>query len=240
MILILLIIMAVLIAVIFAALLLPMKLYFSASGGSDVKVSLSGRIMLFNGLAGGGIKFENRCLRIIFFFGPLQVISIKATSAVRHLREKRKAKTRQKHVKAPEKVKKEDINVPRELPQQVESWLSRWEKYKKYSSIAMRAIREVIRFDRCRIRLIIGFGDPSLTGKTAGLLFALNGVLPKTFTLQPEWDFSKRVFDGEADLKLTFRSYLFWIYLMKLVLLIRSKSEDTVVFSGQTLKTQEA
>ena len=235
-------IIAVLIAAILSALLLPMKLYFSASGGSDEEAALSARIMLFNGLVGGGFKFENKSLRITFFLGSLQVISFKAAAAIRKIRKrKKKEDAAQKQDALHEKEKEKGVKSQSlSFLERIAGWQLQVVKYKKYYSIFIQVIRSIIHIDYCRIRLALCFEDPALTGKAAGLIFTINSLLPKTCSIQPEWDFSKRLFHGKAALKLTFRQYLFWWYLVKLYYIIRKKSEDTVAFTGYTLKTQEA
>ena len=232
-----LIVLCVLIAVIFMALLLPMKLFFSASGGSDAGAVLSGSIMLFNGLAGGGMNFDHGRLWAVLFLGPKQVTGVEVTAAAGRLRERRKAKARQKQAK----MKKEKAVKPpaRSFTERFAEWRQAG-KYKKYAAMALRAVRELIRIDYCRVRLSLGFADPSLTGKIVGIIFAVNSVLPKSCDIRPEWDFSRKNFAGEASLKLTFRNYLFWLHLIKFIRLFRKNPETVFAVAGQTLNTQEA
>jgi hypothetical protein len=228
------------IAVIILALLLPMKLFFSATGDADAGVVLSGRIMLFNGLAGGGMKFDHGRLWAVLFLGSKQMIGVEVTAAAGRFRMRRKAKAIQKHVKEREREKEEKVTPPEmSFPERFTGWRKQAGKYKEYAAMALRAIRELVRIDYCRARITLGFNDPSLTGKIVGIIFAINSVLPKSFAIQPEWDFSRKIFAGEAALKLTFRNYLFWLHLVKFIRFFRNKSDDEMVVAGHTLKMQE-
>lgn len=228
------------IAVIILALLLPMKLFFSVSGGAEEGVVFSGRIMLFNGLAGGGMKFDHGRLWAVLFFGPKQMIGLEVTAAAGRLRLRRKAKAIQKQVKEREKEKEEKVKPPEmSFPERITGWLQQKEKYKKYAAMALRDL-ELIRIDYCRACITLGLNDPSLTGKIIGFIFAINSVLPNSFAIQPEWDFSRRIFAGEAALKLTFRNYLFWLHLVKFIRFFINKSDNPMAVTGHTLKMQEA
>jgi hypothetical protein len=241
MILLIFIVLLVPIGVTIMALLLPMKIFFSTSGGSDRGAVLQGRIMLFNGLAGAGMNFDHGRMRAFLFLGSKQVAGFEVTAAAGKLRARRKAKAVQKRAKMPKMEKEKEVKPPAvPLSERFSEWQKQAGKYRKYASMIFGAIRKLVRIDYFRVRLSLGFSDPALTGKIVGILFAVNSILPKSCTIKPEWDFSKKLFAGEASLKLTFRNYLFWLYLIKFFLFFRKKPETSFAFTGQTLNTQEA
>jgi hypothetical protein len=54
-----------------------------------------------------------------------------------------------------------------------------------------------------------------------GALYAVDGMLPARCAIRPAGDFTREVFRGGADVRVTFRTWRFWVYLARAAWLYR-------------------
>ena len=62
--------------IVFIALILPVKFFIKASGGTEGALEISGKIMFFRGIAGGGILYRRDIYRLNIFLYSWSVFSI--------------------------------------------------------------------------------------------------------------------------------------------------------------------
>jgi hypothetical protein len=220
------------------ALLLPVKIYFSAAGAEDTGIRANGRIMLFAGLLGGGGLYGPDGPKISIWLGGWRILERSAAPIVRRVRKKELASEKNKPEK-PEKERKEAGERKLSLSERIEEGKRMARKYSFLVKTALHEMRGLLRVNHFVARVKFGLGDPALTGQIIGIIYAINGILPERYVIVPAWDFSRRVFSGEVDLKLTFRTYLFWIHLFRGVFsYLRFRRKQRPV-PGDDLKAQE-
>src|SRR5512135_1934866 len=131
----------IVVLVFFMAILLPMKFYFLTSGGSDRTGFYSGRLMLFNGIAGLGADFTGGKLRVIFYLGSWQAAFFNVTSSVRKLRRRKSAKVTQESKNEPVSRKEEEAFSPEKKSKHlsIQDWINHLEKFRNYSVMALEA-----------------------------------------------------------------------------------------------------
>ena len=220
------------------ALLLPVRIFLKATGGDDVEIHVEGRVMLFAGLLGGGGSYGPGGSYISVHFYRWKILEWNASSLMQR-GEKKKSAPKKKKTEKPEKETKEREGGKRSLSDRVGGWRKYARKYSFMGKTALREIRGLLHVDRFHVHVVFGLGDPALTGQIIGVIYAVNGILPERYVIVPGWDFSRRVFSGEADLKLTFRMHLFWIHLVRGFLAYRRYINENRFVPGDSLKAQE-
>ncbi len=202
-----------------AALILPVKFYINASGGTESKVEVSGKIMLFSGILGGGLIYsrDNRYYLTVFIYS-WRVISINLKPLADYFSDKRK---REKKVK---KAKEKPLKKKRPVLESIKTYYHKGIKYRGYAKPVFRDLREIVRIDRFSTHVKLGLINPFLTGKIVGLIYAINGILPDRYVIIPSWDFSKTTLQGKLNIKITFMSHMFWKKLIIRLPLILSKN----------------
>ncbi len=240
-----LIIFLVIVTVILLALLMPIRIIGCASGGTDAEFRGAGRVMFFAGLAGGGAEYADGNLRIGLYIGPKRVYEIDASRAStltnRHPNKKKTKDKKAEHKKSKESANKSACQPDKpSLSEKICRLRLAVRKYSTYAGIAFREVRSLFRIDRIILRTMMGFTDPSKTGQAIGVLYALNGVLPAHVFIRPEWDFTREVFRGDADVRVTFRTWLFWIHLVRAIWSVERFRRKERAACGDTLTPQEA
>jgi hypothetical protein len=237
-------ILLVMLGIIVCALLLPVHIILKGTGSTDTGFDGMARVMLFAGLLGGGGEYHGKGFQAGFYIGLKKVFAIDAT------RFSRRARRKKKMAKPEERKKKEKGGGP--LPkgkaegikagfrEKVRQTVRKGRDYSLYAHTALRDLRSVFRVDRFNTEITLGFDDPARTGQAMGILYALNGMLPERFVIRPGGDFTRRVFSGSIDMKIIFRTWLFWICLARFLwLFMRLRSRAKPVYRGN-FEAQEA
>ncbi len=223
--------------IIVLALLLPVKIFLKASGGDDMDIRANGRIMIFNGLLGGGGSYSAGSARFDVYLGGWRILERNAASIVRRARKKKPAPEKKKPEK-PEEEKEPGECAP-SLSDRIRKWRGMARRQAFLMKTVLHEIRGVLRVDRFSAGVKLGLGDPALTGQIIGVIYAVNGILPERYVIIPSWDFSRRVISGDVDIELTFRTYLFWMHLVRGFLAYRKFRREQRPVSGDDLIVQE-
>ncbi len=194
----------VLVFTIFAvmAVLLPVKFFMKASGGSDTGFDFDFRIQVYNGLVWGGIQSEKHSYLFTVFIFSHGILTLNGTKLISFISRKLKAGA-EKKAKKIGKPKAEKKKWTRKLIIRLckESFaLLKW---------CIREFHEMLRFDSVLTNIKLGLGYPHITGWIIGFLYTLNGVLPDKFIISPSWDFSRRIIQGDCTLQFTMKLHIF-------------------------------
>jgi len=190
------------------AFLLPVKLYFQAAGEMDRGFELNGKVMIFSGFIGGGFHYSSNDLyRAKMFLLKVKILDADVTPVVRFIR--RKVKERPKKPKIEKREEKKPL-VDR-LKTHYRKGLIWWGYFKK----GFRDFRDTVRFDHVSTSVKLGLGNPAVTGKIIGILYAINGVLPESCVITPTWDFTSPVLCGDVSIAITFFSLKFWKHVIQ-------------------------
>ncbi|MHB9028392.1 MAG: DUF2953 domain-containing protein [Candidatus Latescibacterota bacterium] len=226
------------------ALLFPIHIIVKGAGGTDTGFDGSGRVMLFAGLLGGGWEYLGKEFRAGLYIGSHRIYAIDAARFSRRERKKtavkkpdeQKEKERKAALSKHEKEEREEVG----FIGKVRHTLRRVRTYSLYAKIALREIKSLFRVDRFDAQITLGLDDPARTGQVMGILYAINGVLPDRFVIRPGGDFTRRVFSGSADIKVTFRTWLFWIRLVRVLWLFMRLRRQTKPVYREKIEAQEA
>jgi len=190
----------------FLMIVLPVTIVVRSAGGSHEALAVSGRIMIFAGLLGGGFAYRRDGMKLSVYLLSWNVVSFDIKPIVKYVSERPKKK----------KAKKEpEIKEKAPLADRMRSHYDKWIEYKGHAGLALSDLYEIFRVDRFSAYVQFGFGNPSLTGKLIGIIFIVNSILPKPFEITQSWDFSKTALNGELDTKVTLFSHIFWRKLIK-------------------------
>ena len=184
------------------ALLMPLKVYFLATGGTDKGFEVSGKVMFFSGKVGGGLHYYEKVYRARMFLFSWKVFDINVTSIVGYISHKVK--------KRPVKVKKKEKKEKQPLFDRLRIFYRNRAVYWRYFTKGLHDVHDMIRFDQFSANVKLGIGNPYVTGWIIGIIFALNNVLPKSCVIAPSWDFTRQIVRGNVSLSLTFVSLKFW------------------------------
>jgi hypothetical protein len=194
------------VALILLAVLTPLKLFLSASGGSDIGFCYDFRIMIFNGFFGGGIQSGEHIYLLRVFLGSRCILMVNVTRKISMLSRKVRArmeKRKEEKKKKPPAKKRKPLKVYYRLCRDLLSVL-KW---------VIRELGGVIRFDSVSAHIKLGLLYPDITGWIVGLLYMVNGILPQKYSITPSFDFTRRVIDGGIAVQVTVRGYIFWAKL---------------------------
>jgi hypothetical protein len=186
------------------ALVMPVKVYLKASGGSDKGFEVAWKVMFFYGMVGGGLHYFGKVYRACIYLFSWKVLDINITSFAGYIG--RKAKKR------PEKVKEKKEHKP--FLNRLGTFYRNKAVYRGYFLRGLHDFRDIFRFEKFSANIKLGLGNPFITGKIIGIIFALNNVLPKSCVINPSWDFTHHVVQGTVSLSITVMSPKFWIKLI--------------------------
>lgn len=222
-------------------LLLPIRILVRAAGGTDAELRGSGRVMLLAGLLGGGGEYADGTLRMGLYLGAKRVYTVDASRFSRTGREEQ-AEDREKKRKKKKDAAGEGACPPKKPPlgERIRRGRLAVRKYAAYAGIALREIPSLFAVDRFSATVTIGFGDPAKTGQMLGAIYAVNGLLPAQYSIRPAGEFTREVFRGDADIRVTFRTWRFWIHLVRAVWSYRRLRRDERAAMGENLAAQEA
>lgn len=213
--------------VIILVLLLPVKVYMWASGGSDSRFRTHLKVMVLYGLFGGGLHYSGLRYRMQALLLSRRLFTIDITRIVLFII--RKAK---KHsVRVPEETKKK-----KPFKDRIISVFRKRETYEKYIKETYRIVPAILRFEHCSVNVTLGFGDPMITGCVAGIIYAFNEVLPESCVITPRWDFSSSVIRGDCSLYMTVISFNFWKTVIRHLIRYFFKKDSNI---HSTLVTRE-
>ena len=198
----------VLIFTIFAAIavLLPVKFFLKASGGSDTGFDFDFRIQVYNGLLGGGIQSERHSYLFTVFIFSHGIHTVNGTKLISFISRKFKAGAKKKEEKKAKKIGKPKAEKKK--------WTSKLIIRLCKESFALlkwciHEFHEMLEFDSVLTNIKLGLGYPHITGWIIGFLYTLNGVLPDKFIISPSWDFSRRIIQGDCTLQFTMKLHIF-------------------------------
>ena len=210
--------------VIILALLLPVKVYIRASGGSGSRFQTHLKVMMLYGLFGGGLLYSGARYKIQMLPFSHRVFTIDITRIVLFIA--RKAKKRSVR-------EKEETKKKKPFKDRIISVFRKRKTYEKYIKETYRIVPRILRFEHCSVNVTIGLGDPMITGCVAGIIYAFNEVLPESCVITPRWDFSSSVIRGDCSLYMTVMSFHFWKtaiqYLIRYFLKKDSNTHSTLV-----------
>lgn len=187
--------------IVVCALIFPVKFFLHASGGTEKGYEISGRIMMFSGLVGGGLMYHGDIYRLQFFISSKRLLSVNIQPAVKYVSGKAKER-REKKVKPLKK------KAP--LIERITAYYHESATYWEYGKMGLSDIREILRIDLFSTHVTLGLGNPALTGKIVGIIYAVNNILPRPFEITPSWDFSRRTLQGELTVTIVLFSHKFW------------------------------
>lgn len=200
------------------AVILPVRLSFRVSGGTEDRLEFSGRIMLFAGAVGGGLLYRKDRYRVDVYLSRWMVLSMNVRPLVTFFQAKF---GRTEGAKLSRKAGKKRVKKPaKPLLQRIRELYRQAIPYGKYFTTARRELRGVLRIEQVSSQVTLGLGNPALTGSIVGYLYALNGLLPSQYIITPKWEFSRCAFQGELSLTVMVNNHIFWYRLVKNVPLI--------------------
>lgn len=198
------------------ALLLPVRFSLNAAVRKEGISRADIGIMLFGGVVGTGLDFVSREPRCSVFFWKWRIFGMNLSRLARMTGKKKDVD---------HGISSEEDDRKKASP--MENIISFSKSFRDWNSVrehpllkgfSFRKIAVIFRIDHLYVRVKLGLGDPALTGQIIGVIYAVNGILPERFLITPEWDFSRPVFSGEVDFRMTFRSYRFWEYIVRVIL----------------------
>jgi len=187
--------------VITLTLLLPVKVYMWASGGSGSRFQTHLKVMVLYGLFGGGLLYSGERYRMQALLLSRRLFTIDITRIVLFIA--RKAKKRPIREKKETKRKKP-------LNDRITSVFRKRKTYEKYIKETYRIVPAILRFEHCSVNVTLGLGDPMITGCVAGIIYAFKELLPESCVITPRWDFSSNVIRGDCSLYITVMSFHLW------------------------------
>jgi len=192
-------------ALVLAAMIVPFKLSFQVSGGFGSRLSVSGAVGVFAGLIGFGVRYGKESgYTFSVFFLEHRLITLDITSPVGFFMRRRKKRAPVR----PAAVEPSEPEVP---------FLERFSAFRDKVTEVWRLVRLVIhdmrnfvRVDSCSADVVLGLGNPALTGQVVGLIYAVNAVLPEPFAITPSWDFSRMTLRGKLTIEVTVIPVWLW------------------------------
>jgi len=189
------------------AVVLPVKFFLKASGGSDTGFDFDFRIQVYNGLLGGGIQSEQHSYLITFFLFSHGILTVNGTKLVSFIFRKFIAVTEKKEEKKAKKISNPSVEKKKLTRKLIFRLCKEGIALLKW---CLREFHEMLQLDNVLTNIKVGFGYPHITGWIIGFLYTLNGVLPDKFIIRPSWDFSRRVIQGDCTVQFTVKLHIFW------------------------------
>lgn len=215
------------------AVVLPVKFFLNASGGSDTGFDFDFRIHVYNGFLGGGIQSVNRSYLFTVFIFSHGILTVKGTKFISFISSKIKDGVQKKKEKKAKKISTptaEKKKWTRKLIIRVckEGFaLLKW---------CLREFHEMLRFDSVLTNIKLGLGYPHITGWIVGFLYTLNGILPDRFTISPSWDFSRRIIQGDCTVQFTVKLHIFWKKIVTIVPYALYRQREIIKYWYSVLK----
>jgi len=226
-------IMLVLLVLSVLIVVLPVRVFLRLDGSTSGGFEMHGRIMVYGGAVGVGMLSERNRRFVQVFAGSRRLFQFNVTSLPSKVRFPRKKE------KGAEAKKEAAVREPRSLAARIGEKARGIRMYAGSFRECLGMIRDIVRFDRVDTEIDLGFFNPALTGWISGLIFAVNQVLPKRFTIVPRYCFTDVVFGGTVSVELTIRMHMLWRHAYGFYSVIKrmSKQEEN---HTQTLAVQEA
>lgn len=196
-----------LIIVLALLLLLPVRLSVYVAGDMFDGFMLDGRLHVFNGLVGGGIETDGSRVvgRVFLLFR--RIVEFDLSGLFGYIMKKTAGRTDTKV----EKKKKPAPQKP--LVEKLKSLRGNMGKGK----IILRELKGMFRLDHVKSHVNLGLLRPEATGLMTGVIFAVNGILPKRYEIVPRWDFTANALSGDLQVRFTVINYIFWIKLLTIL-----------------------
>ncbi|MFC1693177.1 hypothetical protein ACFL1R_06705 [Candidatus Latescibacterota bacterium] len=210
------------------ALLMPLKCFVHLEGGIDKGFDITGRVMFFTGLIGGGVRYVRGIYRLNVFILSWKIVSCNITPVINYFKRKRK----ERPVK-PGKEKKKVEEKP--FLARLKSGYRKLPVYIMYVKEGLRDFRDTVKPDQFLGNVTLGLGNPALTGWISGFIIFINDLLPPKYEITPSWDFTREVLGGELSLKVTILTHILWIKAIRYIPRIKSlkkrhiKNSDSVI-----------
>jgi len=221
-------------AIVFITLILPVKFFIQTAGGTEDRIEISGRIMFFFGIVGGGILYRRDFYKLNIFLCSRRVLTLNIKPMVSYFSEKEEKR----------KEKKVAVSKKRKEPwiKRIKTYYSKGVIFGKYFRPVFRDFREMMRIDQFSAHIKFGLGNPYLTGKLVGIMYTINSFLPHPYVINPSWDFTKSMFKGELTIKVTFFSHIFLrkiIIRLPLIISIIRELKSQKQYSDSSFVIQE-
>ena len=194
-------IVAVVAIVLIAALVLPVVVTGTVTGGSDTGLAYDGSVMGFGGILGAAVAREGTGHRMSLMMGRFRLLTFSLPAEKLSRRDRPKQK---------KKKTAQEKKPPRSLRERLGGGLRQLKRYWPRVKQAYHDLWYVVHIDRFAAKITFGFADPALTGKLIGAIAVINQLLPRPFSIGQSFDFTRRVIRGELDVSVTVRLDRFW------------------------------
>jgi hypothetical protein len=196
------------------AILLPYKVCIHIEGEFEGQLNTSAGFHMFMGLIGCGISYWDKKYYIKMFFCFHELINVNITSLINSISRRGKKKK--------EKPCEENKGIESFI-KRIRFVFTKMHNYKQFFRPAIADIKEMFRVNHLECNIKFGLGNPALTGYLVGVLYMINGMIPKKYKITPSWNFTRRIFQGELSLTITIRGVIVLrrIFLIILYLIIK-------------------
>ena len=190
--------------IVLSLLVLPVLVHVRASGGTDDGFAFTANVRPWGGAAGLGLSSDIRHYNFHAIAGGRSIMSVDVTRLAKLA--VKKVKTKSKPKPEPEKKPKDG----RSLIERIRSGLADVARYRRIGGEAVASMLRVVTIERLSVNVTFGLLNPAATGQASGVLYALNGLLPRHCVIIPSYDFTREVLSGTLAAELRISSVVFW------------------------------
>jgi len=203
--------------IVLLAFLLPLRVIATGAGGTDAGFTMDGKILFFAGLFGIGGEFHGKDCRIGCCIGSKRIFTVNVSRFTRRPEKKLNKDTSEQGEKTEFREREKPEPTTFGFDGKIRMMFRKIRRRRYFLKTVLHEIPLLFRMERCVAGVTLGLDNPALTGQAVGILHAVNGLLPGKCFIRPKADFTRRVFSGDFDIEIIFRTYLFWIHLMKIL-----------------------
>ena len=222
-------IMAAAAVIVLPALVLPVRVHARASGGTDDGFAFTANVRPYCGAVGFGLRSDRRRYHFHALAGGRSIMSVDVTRLVKLTVKKAKSKPKPE----PEKKPKDG----RSLIDRIRSGLAAAARYRRIAGEAVATVLRIVTIERLSVNVTLGLLNPAATGQAAGVLYALNGFLPRHCVIIPSFDFTREVLSGTLAAELRISSVVFWkevfTHIPVAVAYVRGRRKDSAAVLTQ-------
>jgi hypothetical protein len=190
--------------IVLTALVLPVRVYARASGGTDDGFAFTANVRPWGGAVGFGLSSDKRRYHAHVLVAGRSIVSVDVTRSTKWT-----VKTANAKVKAKPKPKKKQTD-DRSLIDRIKSGLTSAKQYKQIALNAAASVLRIVNIDRLSVNVTLGLLNPAATGQTAAILYTLNGLLPRHCVIIPSFDFTREVLSGTLAVEIRISTVVFW------------------------------
>lgn len=209
--------------VLILALVLPVVITASVTGGTAKRFSGSGSVCLFGGLLGIEARFDK----------ALAVLSLRVGNARigrYNVKPSGESKLKKKKTKQPK-----ETPVPGTEKPLRERLTEGWRTFREIAPKLKKGYHDfwyVIAIQRFSAHVGFGLENPARMGKLIGVIAFINGLLPKPCSIRQSFDFTRRYAEGDLDCRIRIRLDRFWrvafTYIPDILRLVRDRRKKPV------------